>query len=175
MTAKTYADKINQQFTEEASNLVTLQRRLTDAQELNPVFAKMLDGAVDEFKRRNKQWKSFKDMTLCNAIPAKLSEVVIDTTLQRPLNIRHIIKILGYFSQSMVMPIQVYKEVPPGEEWIAWDGQHTAITLYIIATKVFEKNGFIKVEIALAKGKKDYDKRKKIEEKRASKEIRDYK
>mgnify|MGYP001263757453 FL=1 len=45
----------------------------------------------------------------------------------------------------------------------------------LIATKVFEKNGFIKVEIALAKGKKDYDKRKKIEEKRASKEIRDYK
>jgi hypothetical protein len=76
-------------------------------------------------------------MTLCNAIPAKLSDVVIDTTLQRPLNIRHIIKILGYFSQSMVMPIQVYKEVPPGQEWIAWDGQHTAITLYIIATKVF--------------------------------------
>ena len=45
----------------------------------------------------------------------------------------------------------------------------------LIASKVFEKNGFIKVEIALAKGKKDFDKRKKIEEKRASKEIRDYK
>ena len=137
MSTKTYADKINQQFTEEASNLVSLQQRLNDALELNPVFAKMLDGAVDEFKRRNKQWKSFNDITLCNAIPAKLSDVVIDTTLQRPLNIRHIIKILGYFSQSMVMPIQVYKEVPPGQEWIAWDGQHTAITLYIIATKVF--------------------------------------
>lgn len=135
MEMKTYADKINQQFTEEASNLVSLQQRLNDALELNPVFAKMLDGAVDEFKRRNKQWKSFDDMTLCNAIPAKMNEVVIDTTLQRPLNIRHIIKILGYFSQSMVMPIQVYKE--EGEDWIAWDGQHTAITLYIIATKVF--------------------------------------
>ena len=35
----------------------------------------------------------------------------------------------------MVMPIQVYKE--EGDDWIAWDGQHTAITLYIIATKVF--------------------------------------
>ena len=45
----------------------------------------------------------------------------------------------------------------------------------LIATKVFEKNGFIKVEVALAKGKKDYDKRKKIEDKRVSKEIRDYK
>ena len=137
MTTTSYADKINQQFTEEASNLVSLQQRLNDALELNPVFAKMLDGAVDEFKRRNKQWKSFDDITLCNSIPAKMSDIVIDTTLQRPLNIRHVIKILGYFSQSMVMPIQVYKEVPPGDEWIAWDGQHTAITLYIIATKVF--------------------------------------
>jgi SsrA-binding protein len=45
----------------------------------------------------------------------------------------------------------------------------------LIATKVFEKNGFIKVEVALAKGKKDYDKRKKIDERRVSKEIRDYK
>ena len=45
----------------------------------------------------------------------------------------------------------------------------------LIATKVFEKNGFIKVEIALAKGKKDYDKRKKLDEKRVSKEIREYK
>ena len=45
----------------------------------------------------------------------------------------------------------------------------------LIATKVFEKNGFIKIEIALAKGKKDYDKRKKLDEKRVSKEIREYK
>ena len=45
----------------------------------------------------------------------------------------------------------------------------------LIATKVFERNGFIKVEIALGKGKKDYDKRKKIDEKRVYKEIRDHK
>ena len=44
----------------------------------------------------------------------------------------------------------------------------------LIATKVFEKNGFIKIELALAKGKKDYDKRKKILNKEHSKEIRNY-
>ena len=48
MEMKTYADKINQQFTEEASNPDSLQQRPNDALELNPVFAKMLDGAVDE-------------------------------------------------------------------------------------------------------------------------------
>ncbi len=45
----------------------------------------------------------------------------------------------------------------------------------LVATKLYEKNGFIKVEIALAKGKKDYDKRDKIDDKRISKEMRKYK
>ena len=44
----------------------------------------------------------------------------------------------------------------------------------LIATKLFEKNGYIKIELALAKGKKDYDKRKKIIEKQQLKEIKDF-
>ena len=44
----------------------------------------------------------------------------------------------------------------------------------LVATKVFEKNGFIKIEFALAKGRKDYDKRKKIINKEHSKEIKNY-
>ena len=31
----------------------------------------------------------------------------------------------------------------------------------LVAMKVYEKNGFIKIELALGKGRKDYDKRKK--------------
>lgn len=44
----------------------------------------------------------------------------------------------------------------------------------LIATKIFEKNGYIKVELALARGKKDYDKRKKLIEKQHKKEIKNY-
>ena len=44
----------------------------------------------------------------------------------------------------------------------------------LVATKVLEKNGYIKIELALAKGKKDYDKRKKIIEKQHNKEIKNY-
>ena len=47
--------------------------------------------------------------------------------------------------------------------------------LTLIATKVFEQNGFIKIQLALAKGKKDIDKRKKIIDKRVRKEMRDFK
>ena len=42
------------------------------------------------------------------------------------------------------------------------------------SVEVFEKNGYIKVELALAKGKKNIDKRKKIDNKRIKKELRDY-
>ena len=47
--------------------------------------------------------------------------------------------------------------------------------LTLIATKVFDQNGFIKVEIDLSKGKKNFDKRDKLSEKRVKKEIRNYK
>ena len=47
--------------------------------------------------------------------------------------------------------------------------------LTLIATKVFEQNGFIKVEIALSKSMKNFDKRNKMTEKRVKKEIRNYK
>lgn len=44
----------------------------------------------------------------------------------------------------------------------------------LVAVKLFEKNGFIKVNLALAKGKKNYDKRKKITSKQHKKEMKDY-
>jgi SsrA-binding protein len=44
----------------------------------------------------------------------------------------------------------------------------------LIATKLFEKNGFVKIEIALAKGRKDYDKRKKLIDKQHNREIKNY-
>ena len=44
----------------------------------------------------------------------------------------------------------------------------------LIATKLFEKNGYVKIEIALAKGKKAYDKRKKLIDKQHNREIKNY-
>lgn len=137
MTERSYADTQNALFNQTGSTFVTLQQRLVDALELKPVFKNMLDGAVDEFRRRNKMWKAFNDISLCTAIPVSMDNILIDTTLQRPLNVRHIIKILSYFRQTMVMPIQVYEDPTRPGCYIAWDGQHTVISLYIIATKVF--------------------------------------
>ena len=73
-----------------------------------------------------------KDMALVQAIPVDFSKILIDSTMQRPVNMRHVLKILNYFSQTMVMPIQVYKE---GDNYIAWDGQHTSIAIPSNPTK----------------------------------------
>ena len=44
----------------------------------------------------------------------------------------------------------------------------------LVALKLIEKNGFIKVELALAIGKKTYDKRKKLTAKQHEKEMKNY-
>ena len=115
---------------------MTLQDRLSEALKQAPIFAGVLIGLIDEFKRRNKKWKQFADMQLCEAIPVPMDRILIDTTMQRSLNMRHVLNILQHFRSTMTMAIQVYVDENKPGYYIAWDGQHTAITLYIILTKV---------------------------------------
>lgn len=130
----THADIINEQYNKTESNFVSLNDRLKEALNLSPAFNLLLEGVVDEFKRRHTQWKVFNDLNLCRAIQVDMKDIWIDTTMQRNVNLDHITSILLCFSETMVMPIQVYQE---GDRYIAWDGQHTALVLYIILTKVF--------------------------------------
>ena len=113
-----HADIVNEQYNHKESNFVSLQTRITEAFKLAPKFEAQLEAVVEEFKRRNKDnWSSYSDMELVQAIPVDFSKILIDSTMQRPVNMRHVLKILNYFSQTMVMPIQVYKE---GDNYIAW-------------------------------------------------------
>ena len=134
---KTHAQLINERYLKSDSHFVTLQDRLSEALKQAPIYIAMLTAMVDEFKRRNKKWKQFADMKLCQAIQVPMDKILIDTTMQRSLSMRHVLNILQHFRSTMTMAIQVYvDEARPGY-YIAWDGQHTAITLYIILTKVF--------------------------------------
>jgi len=137
MTAKTHAQIVNGRYLNSTSNFISLQQRLNEALKHAPMYAAMIDGMVDEFKRRHKEWTSFKHLELCEAIPVSMDKVLIDTTMQRSLNLRHVLKILQYFKSTMAMAIQVYVDDSKPGYYIAWDGQHTAISLYIILTKVF--------------------------------------
>jgi len=138
-----YAQKINDLYNVKTSNFVTLQERLEKAIAKAPQFRAQLEAVVDEFRRRNcnppteRGWEKFSDINLCNAIDVSMDAILIDETMQREVNMRHILKILSYFSESMVMAIQVYEDPERPGKYIAWDGQHTSIALYIILTKVF--------------------------------------
>ena len=134
MTTKSHAQTINEQYNKTESNFISLNDRLKEALDLSPMYNETLKAVVDEFKRRNSQWTKFSDLHLCEAVQVAMKDIWIDTTMQRNVNMEHITDILQYFSETMVMPIQVYKD---GDRYIAWDGQHTAIVLYIVLTRVF--------------------------------------
>ena len=140
---KTQAQKINDLYEVAESNFVTLQERLEKAILKAPFFRSQLEAVVDEFKRRNcsppavRGWTKFSDINICQSIQVSMNAILIDETMQRELNMRHILGILSNFSESMVMAIQVYKDPNRPNNYIAWDGQHTIIALYIILTKVF--------------------------------------
>jgi hypothetical protein len=134
---KTHAQLINEQYLKSDSHFVTLRERLTDALKHAPLFEGLLLAMVEEFKRRHKDWQTFVDLHLCRAIQVTMDRILIDTTMQRSLNLRHILNILQNFRSTMIMAIQVYEDESKPGYYIAWDGQHTAITLYIILTKVF--------------------------------------
>lgn len=137
MTQLTHAQIINGRYLKSTSHFVTLQQRLGDALKAAPIYVNMLTAMVDEYKRRHKNWLKFSDLKLCQAIQVSMDKILIDTTMQRSLNLRHILNILQHFRSTMVMAIQVYEDEDKPGYYIAWDGQHTAIALYIILTKVF--------------------------------------
>lgn len=137
MTQRTHAQTINQRYLKSDSHFVSLQERLNEALNAAPVFVNMLTAMVDEYKRRHANWVKFTDLKLCKAIQVSMDKILIDTTMQRSLNLNHILNILQHFRSTMVMAIQVYEDVNKPGYYIAWDGQHTAIALYIILTKVF--------------------------------------
>ena len=139
----TYAQKMNSSYEVAESNFVTLSERLAKAISKAPFFRGQLEAVVDEFKRRNcnppteRGWTKFSDIGICESIQVPFDKILIDETMQRELNMRHILKILSYFSETMVMAINVYRDDARPGYYIAWDGQHTAIALHIILTKVF--------------------------------------
>ena len=131
----TYATRVNKEYETSESNFVSLQERLNEALNKAPFFAAQLDQIIAEFKRDHPNWKNFSDMQLCSAQPATLKDIVIDASMQRQPNMRHILQILRRFRETMVMAIQVYRDDKTGK-LVAWDGQHTVLALYIIATKI---------------------------------------
>ena len=137
MTIQTYATRANKEYDSAESNFISLQQRLNEALDKAPHFRDQLDQVMKEFKDRNPQWVCWEDITLCESLETTLDKILVDTTMQRQPDIRHILYILDEFKETMVMSLQVYTN-ENGDD-IAWDGQHTAIALYIIACLIYGK------------------------------------
>lgn len=134
-----YADEVNSQFDRNESHYVSLKQRLIDSTQKNWKKSIIRD-AVANFKTNKKNIKFWQDMTFCRAINVKLNLIEIDATLQRILSVSHVGNILNSFTPIKVMPICVYEDPARPGKYICWDGQHTAIVLYIIASQILNLN-----------------------------------
>jgi len=136
VTDQNYADKINRQFYKSKSHYVSLEKRLLDAVNNDRYRKYTISASVEEFQNRNPQIQSWGDFNLCRSEKTTLDKILIDVTLQRMLDINHVCGITDKFQSLRVMPISVYEDPLAPGKYVCWDGQHTAIVLYLIAALV---------------------------------------
>lgn len=133
-TTASYADKINQQFHKQQSHYVSLKQRLRSIVDNETYLQSVLDDSVEDFKERNPQYEKWSDLNLCRGEKTTLDKITIDTTLQRLLVFYWAIDILDEFWEIQVEPIRVYQDPACPGKYVCWDGQHTAIVLFVIAS-----------------------------------------
>lgn len=131
---KFYADTVNQQFHKTASQYVSIPQRLKQTINGESFNQSIVSGAIQEFLRRNPTITKWNELSLCAANKTTLDKIVIDITLQRMLVLFHATKILDNFQQIRVMPISVYEDPLAPGQYVCWDGQHTAVVLFMIAS-----------------------------------------
>lgn len=145
ISTKTYAQIKNAQYSSTKSNVRTIKQRWDETYNRLPAYYQLLvdtqlEAAKAEFKRRNPNIKKFKDLALAEAKSAIMNSVGVDGTMQRQLDIMWVLKIINQFLATLVVPIQVYRPNSSKEEFLAWDGQHTLVALWLIAVHIFEEN-----------------------------------
>lgn len=149
-----YCDTINSRYKSNANAFQNLKDRLNATLNSYPLEAQkykrhMLSEAIKEFQRRFPSVTKFKQLRLCQARVAKLSDIRIDDTIQRKLDIDWVIKILSNFNEFQVQPIQVYKVPNSDILFASWDGQHTAIALYIVAVMILSETDDIEIPVTI--------------------------
>jgi len=143
-----YASQVNAKYSNTASHFQDLKTRWNSTVTLyNPATVNTINSAlkrtISGWIKRHPSVKTFGDMPLCRAQTARLSDILIDETMQRQLNISWVLEIIENWRAWQAMPVQVYtvgSDASPelaylGQDrlYASWDGQHTAMAFYIIA------------------------------------------
>jgi hypothetical protein len=132
-----YADTVNSRFHKSQSHYVGLAERFRSSVSENEHWKiSTLDDSIENFRIKNSHIKRWEDIQLCSAESTTLDLIDIDITLQRLYDFIHGCNILSDFKQIFVMPICVYREPLRPGRFVCWDGQHTAIALWVIASKI---------------------------------------
>lgn len=159
--AVSYADLHNSKFNKNTSVFLNLKDRLNSTIQALP-FTKqhsanaMLKNACQSFIRKYPTKKKFEDLDLVESLQIPLSDILIDTTMQRMLILSWVASIITNFREVQAQPIQIYKidhsvasvtelndlgYYPTGNElYASWDAQHTAVAFYIIAVWIFNQD-----------------------------------
>lgn len=145
--SRKHAQQVNARFNNQKANYVTWIDRWNQTLAQFPVtqanqIRSRLNAAIKKFNRRYTGITSFTDpkFRLCKAITKKLTDILIDTTIQRHLDVDWVISIIENFTSYQAQPLQVYQAKigdMAEEEWACWEGQHTGMALYLIGTLAF--------------------------------------
>jgi hypothetical protein len=146
-----YASQVNAKYSSTASHFVDLKTRWNSTMTLyNPITVNTINSrlkrVISGWIQRHPKVKTFQDMPLCRAQPARLSDILIDETMQRQLNISWVLDIIENWRSWQAMPVQVYtvgSDASPELTYLgsdrlyaSWDGQHTAMAFYTIAVLI---------------------------------------
>jgi len=152
----TYADDKNARFSNIHSQLSGAKERWDDTLSQLPTDTKdrikyKLQQEIKEFKRRFPNITSWNDIaqSLPEAKGATMDKIKVDITMQRFLMHLWSCTIVGKFNPFKVAPIQVYKPDPNKDEYVAWDGQHTLVALWLICTHVLKMDDLSTIEVPI--------------------------
>lgn len=153
-TTERYCDKVNSRYRVNASTFQDLKQRLNHTLAQLPPSAKkyklyMLSEAIKEFQRLFPTITKFKQLRLCKSQKTKLKNILIDDTMQRKLDIDWVIEILTNFNEFQIQPVQVYRVTGSDELFASWDGQHTAMVLYIVAVMILKESDEVEVPVTI--------------------------
>ena len=107
---QSYADQQNSQYNHSGSKYVDLKQRFNDTistlQSMKSSGVRsQLKNAIAVFQKNNPGVKCFEDLQLCVAGLTPMSDILIDITIQRILNLTWVIEILRNFRDVQADPI----------------------------------------------------------------------
>ena len=147
----TWADQINARFNNPKSYFVSIQERIEEVLERVDAAEGELTGARADFAKSHPNFK-WSQVDLVESLECPLGDILIDDTMNRPLEWEHVCKILSNFDETKIMAINVYRDPERPGKFVAWDGQHTSVVLYIVAVMIGKQSAHkVKVPINIYK------------------------